>query len=77
MLGIDAPERCSLQRLVKRGDTMAADLEIKERLISEYKKLKRARNLAEKEGAKETVKYLDEEIAFIKVTLQPLELPEI
>ncbi|MCM1333420.1 MAG: hypothetical protein NC084_06415 [Bacteroides sp.] len=56
---------------------MSTDLGIKERLISEYKKLKRARNLAEKEGAKETVKYLDEEIAFIKVTLQPLELPEI
>lgn len=56
---------------------MSSDLEVKERLISEYKTLKRARNLAEKENAVETVKYLDEEIAFIKVTLQPLELPEI
>ncbi len=62
---------------MKRGDTMATDLEIKERLIAEYKRLMRIRQLAEKEGAKETVKYLDEEIAFIKVTLQPLELPEI
>lgn len=56
---------------------MVTDLEIKEHLISEYKRLKRARNLAEKEGATETVKYLDEEIAFIKITLQPLELPDI
>lgn len=55
---------------------MSSELEIKERLIIEYQRLRRIRKLAEKEGAKETVEAIDEEIGFIKLTLQPLELPE-
>ncbi len=55
---------------------MATDLEIKERLIAEYKCLMRIRQLAEKEKAVETVKEIDREINYIKLTLQPLELPD-
>lgn len=54
---------------------MAADLEIKERLISEYNRLMRIRLLAEKENAAETLKEIDREINYIRLTLQPLELP--
>lgn len=57
------------------GDKMATDLEIKERLIAEYKRLMRIRKLAEKENASETLKEIDREISYIKLTLQPLELP--
>lgn len=55
---------------------MATDLEIKERLIAEYKRLMRIRQLAEKENAIETLKEIDREISYIKLTLQPLELPD-
>lgn len=55
---------------------MSADLEIKERLIAEYKRLMRIRQLAEKENAVETLKEIDREISYIKLTLQPLELPD-
>lgn len=55
---------------------MSCDLEIKSRLISDYQLIRRIRKIAEKEGATETVKMLDEEIEFIKLKLQPLELPE-
>ena len=49
---IDKPkEVCYNVITTKRGDKMATDLEIKERLISEYKRLMRIRQLAEKENA--------------------------
>ncbi len=56
---------------------MSSELEIKERLIDNYKLLRRLRRIAEKEGATETIKELDEEIEFIKLKLDPLELPGI
>lgn len=55
---------------------MSGELEIKERLIDDYKRFRRLRKIAEKEGAVETVKEIDEELRFIKLKLQPLELPE-
>lgn len=55
---------------------MSCDLEIKSQLISDYQRFRRIRKTAEKEGATETVKMLDEEIEYIKLKLQPLELPE-
>lgn len=55
---------------------MSSEMEIKERLISEYQLLKRIRKAAEKEGAAETVRIIDEEIRYIKLKLQPLELPD-
>ncbi len=56
---------------------MSSELEIKSQLINDYQRLRRIRKTAEKEGAVETVKMIDEEIAFIKLKLQPLELPDI
>lgn len=56
--------------------TMSSEMEIKERLISEYQLLRRIRKAAEKEGAAETVRIIDEEIRYIKLKLQPLELPD-
>lgn len=55
---------------------MSSELEIKSQLISDYQRFKRIRKVAEKEGATETVKMIDEEIEYIKLKLQPLELPE-
>lgn len=55
---------------------MSSELEIKERLIDDYKRFRHLRKTAEKEGATETVKEIDEEIRFIKLKLQPLELPD-
>ncbi|MDE7295319.1 MAG: hypothetical protein K2N72_12925 [Oscillospiraceae bacterium] len=56
---------------------MSSELGIKSQLISDYQRFRRIRKTAEKEGAVETVKMIDEEIAFIKLKLQPLELPDI
>lgn len=55
------------------GDT---DKQFNAQLIEEYQRLKRIRKLAVKENATETVKEIDEEIRFIKLKLQPLELPK-
>ncbi len=55
---------------------MSSELEIKERLIDDYKRFKDLRRIAEKEGATETVKAIDREILFLKLKLQPLELPD-
>ena len=56
---------------------MSSELAIKSQLISDYQRFRRIRKTAEKEGAVETVKMIDEEIAFVKLKLQPLELPDI
>lgn len=73
---VDKPkEMCYNVITTKRGDKMPTDLEIKERLIAEYKRLMRIRQLAEMENATETLKEIDREISYIKLTLQPLELP--
>lgn len=45
-------------------------------LIEEYQRLLRIRKTALKENAAETVKDIDEEIRFLKLKLQPPELPE-
>lgn len=55
---------------------MSSEIEIKERLISEYQRLRRIRKAAEKEDAAETLRIIDEEIRYIKLKLQPLELPD-
>ncbi|MCM1333988.1 MAG: hypothetical protein NC084_07320 [Bacteroides sp.] len=56
---------------------MTDEIKMISRLIDDYKRFLRLRKIAEKEGATETVKEIDEEIRFIKLKLQPLELPEI
>ncbi len=55
------------------GDT---DKQYNGQLIEEYQRLKRIRKTAKKENAVETVKDIDEEIQFLKLKLQPLELPK-
>lgn len=45
-------------------------------IIEEYQRLKRIRKIALRENAVETVKEIDEEILFLRLKLQPLELPE-
>ncbi len=52
------------------------DLQFKSQLLDEYTRLKRIKEKALKEGAQETVAYIDEEIELVKLKLQPLELPE-
>ncbi len=53
-----------------------SEIEIKDRLLDDYKRFRRLRKIAKREGAVETVKEIDEELQFIKLKLQPLELPE-
>lgn len=54
---------------------MSSEMELKSRLIDEYELLMTLRRAAVKENAVETVGLIDEKIAFIKLKLQPLELP--
>ncbi|MCM1227423.1 MAG: hypothetical protein NC320_08370 [Clostridium sp.] len=56
---------------------MSSELEIKSWLIDEYETLMGIREEAVKEGATETIKKIDRKIVYIKLKLQPLELPEI
>lgn len=55
------------------GDT---DKQFNAQLIEEYQRLMRIRKAAVKENAVETVKEIDNEIRFLKLKLQPIELPE-
>ena len=55
------------------GDT---DKQYNGQLIEEYQRLIRIRRTALKENAVETVKDNDEEIRFLRLKLQPLELPK-
>lgn len=55
---------------------MKTDLRIKNMLIDEYDRLTRIRKLAEKTGASEVVEEVNRSILFLKLKLQPLELPE-
>lgn len=56
-------------------DYMPTDKQYNGQLIEEYKMLKRIRSKALAENAVETVELIDEEIKYIKLKLQPLELP--
>ncbi len=55
---------------------MSSDMELKSMLIDEYQRLINIRKIAVKENSTETVKAIDREITFIKLKLQPLELPD-
>lgn len=57
-------------------DYMPTDKQYNGQLIEEYSRLRRIREIAVKEGANETVKLIDLEIEYLKLKLQPLELPE-
>ncbi len=66
----------NIYRQVKEANNVSCELEIINRLFDDYQRFRRLRKIAEKEGAVETVKAIDEEISFIKLKLQPLKLPE-
>lgn len=55
------------------GDT---DRQFNARLIEEYQRLMGIRKTAVKENAAETIKDIDREINYIKLKLQPIELPD-
>ena len=55
---------------------MPTDKQYDGQLIEEYSRLKRIKEIALKENAAETVKAIDTEINYIKLKLQPLELPD-
>ena len=55
---------------------MPTDKQYDGQLIEEYSRLKRIKEVALKENAIETVKAIDVEISYIKLKLQPLELPD-
>ena len=55
---------------------MPTDKQYDGQLIEEYSRLKRIKEVATKEKATETVKAIDTEIGYIKLKLQPLELPD-
>ena len=52
------------------------DKQFDAQLIDEYSRLMDIREIAVREGAVETVKLIDKQIGFIKLKLQPLQLPE-
>lgn len=55
---------------------MPTDKQYDGQLIEEYSRLRRIRAVAERENAVDTVREIDREIGYIKLKLQPLELPE-
>ena len=55
---------------------MLTDKQYDGQLIEEYSRLRRIKEIALKENATETAKAIDTEIGYIKLKLQPLELPE-
>lgn len=55
---------------------MPTDKQYDGQLIEEYSRLKRIKEIAMKENAVDTIKAIDIEIGYIKLKLQPLELPE-
>lgn len=52
------------------------DLQFRAQLLEDYARLKRIKEIAEKENSPETVKMLDKEIELLKLKLQPTELPD-
>lgn len=53
---------------------MSKEMELKSMLLDDYDMLMYIRKTAEKESAAETVKMIDEEIKYVKLKLQMLEL---
>lgn len=54
---------------------MSSEMEIKSKLIDDYELLITLREIAVEEKAEKTVKAIDKKIDFIKLKLQPMELP--
>ena len=54
---------------------MPTDKQYNGQLIEEYQRLERVLNVAEKEQAVETISLIKEEMRYLKLKLQPIELP--
>ena len=54
---------------------MPTDKQYNGQLIEEYQRLVRVLKIAEKENATETIAMIKEEIGYLKLKLQPIELP--
>lgn len=55
---------------------MPTDMQYKGQLIEEYSRLKCIKEVVIQENATETIKAIDKEIGYIRLKLQPLELPD-
>jgi len=55
---------------------MPTDKQYNGQLIEQYAMLKRIQKVAIEENATETLKLIEQEIHYIKLKLQPMELPE-
>lgn len=56
---------------------MPTDKQYNGQLIEEYQRLERILKQAKKENATETISIIEEEINYLKLKLQPIELPPI
>lgn len=56
---------------------MPTDKQYNGQLIEEYQRLDRVLKIAEKENAVETIAMIKEEMYYLKLKLQPIELPEV
>ena len=56
-------------------DYMPTDKQYNGQLIEEYQRLERVLKIAEKEQASETIASIKEEMKYLKLKLQPIELP--
>ena len=54
---------------------MPTDKQYNGQLIEEYQRLERVLKAAEKENAVETITIIKEEMKYLKLKLQPIELP--
>ena len=54
---------------------MPTDKQCNGQLIEEYQRLERVLKVAEKEQAVETISLIKEEMRYLKLKLQPIELP--
>ncbi|MDE7362520.1 MAG: hypothetical protein K2N38_11360 [Oscillospiraceae bacterium] len=54
---------------------MPSEMELKAKLIDDYELLITLREIAVEENAVKTIKAIDKKIDFLKLKLQPMELP--
>ena len=57
------------------SEYMPTDKQYNGQLIEEYQRLERIYKIAEKEKATETMAIIKEEMKYLKLKLQPIELP--
>lgn len=56
-------------------EIMPTDKQYNGQLIDEYHRLEKVYKVAKKEGAIETMALIKEEMEYLKIKLQPIELP--